>query len=156
MQREVAALVKSWTDHLAQFKGPGASPALCELLEDDGDFVPTGPPLADLLASDVHQLQADALRRAIAETYSLADTYKQVPVVLEFCNWPAGVMCVSHNIGCCPVGVPATAGRGSSVQQQHQHPCHGGCICCPCGFADRGVGRCTGCGVSRRLGRRNT
>ena len=80
MQREAAALVRSWTDHLAQFKGPGASPALCKLLEEEGDFVPTGPPLADLLASDVHQLQADALRKAIAETFSLADIYKQVLV----------------------------------------------------------------------------
>ena len=84
MQREAAALVRSWTDHLAQFKGPGASPALCELLEEEGDFVPTGPPLADLLASDVHQLQADALRRAITETYSLAELYKQVLVWYHF------------------------------------------------------------------------
>lgn len=80
VQREAAALIRSWTDHLAQFKGPGASPALCELLEEEGDFVPTGPPLADLLASDMHQLQTDAMRRAIAETYSLADSYKQVSV----------------------------------------------------------------------------
>ncbi|KAK9840828.1 hypothetical protein WJX81_007516 [Elliptochloris bilobata] len=77
VQKELAALVKSWVEHLAQFKGPGASPELCELLEEEEDFVPTGPPLADLLASDLHQLQAEAVRKALASTFSLADAYKQ-------------------------------------------------------------------------------
>ena len=95
VQREATALVRSWTDHLAHLKGLGASPALCELLEEEGDFVPTGPPLADLLASDVHQLQADALRTAIVETYSLAESYKQVHVWLHSsaCGHQAFVTC---------------------------------------------------------------
>lgn len=115
MQREAAALVRSWTDHLAHFKGPGTSPALCELLEEEEDFVPTGPPLADLLASDVHQLQADALRRAIAETYSLADSYKQVLVWTALTRPQASR--IHHKSVRCSAGLPVTAGRGGPGQQ---------------------------------------
>lgn len=70
--------MKCWLDGLALFRGPGASPTVCELLEEEGDRVPTGPPLAELLASDAHQQQVEALRRALASAYALADAYKEV------------------------------------------------------------------------------
>jgi hypothetical protein len=73
----MGALVGSWLERLGRAMVPGAAPAVCSLLEDDGSPVPMGPPLAELLAGGVHQQQVEALRAGLAAAFRLADAYKQ-------------------------------------------------------------------------------
>ena len=77
VQRELGALVKSWLERLAQSMIPSAAPVVCSLLKDEGAPVPVGPPLAELLAIDVHQQQVEALHKGLAAAFRLADAYKQ-------------------------------------------------------------------------------
>ncbi len=73
----MGALVESWLERLGQAMVPGAAPAVCSLLEDDGSPVPMGPPLAELLAGGVHQQQVEGFRAGLAAAFRLADAYKQ-------------------------------------------------------------------------------